>query len=110
MDILIKRCTECPMLGETYGCLVCNHPGGPGGVDGEIDPLCPLLREDTILSCKSDNTSKVIFEDWKNTSDFLARQITDDLCCAGLDARFAQHIIEKTLLNWPDTGRTWGKE
>lgn len=52
---------------------------------------------------------KITFDDWENTSDFLARQIVDDLYRAGLlDAHVYQGVVEKTLVNWPDTGRTWG--
>jgi hypothetical protein len=52
---------------------------------------------------------KITFDNWENTSDFLARQVVDDLYRAGLmNAHLYQHIIEKTLLKWPETGRTWG--
>jgi hypothetical protein len=52
---------------------------------------------------------QITFDDWTTTSDFLARQIVDDLCRAGLSAIRFQHIVERTLLNWPAKGRTWGK-
>lgn len=48
---------------------------------------------------------KAVFLDWPNTSNFLARQVVDDLVRAGLPAAHYQHVVEKTLLQWPLTGR-----
>ena len=43
---------------------------------------------------------KVIFDDWEEEADFMARQIVDDLTRAGLTALYYQHIVEQTLLRW----------
>lgn len=66
-------------------------------------------KTDAARGVVKQEKDSITFESWENTSDFLARQIVDDLCRAGLNAQQYQHIVERTLLNWPGSGRTWGR-
>jgi hypothetical protein len=117
MEIKVKRCLECPMFFNDE-LTFCQHPDGPqeeitDHLDLDTLPdYCPLLVQDTIIHKHNDDYSlQITFDNWENTSDFLARQITDDLYRAGWSfSHKYQHIIQKTILNWPKTGRTWGKK
>ena len=66
-------------------------------------------KTDAARGVVKQEQDSITFDSWKDTSDFLARQIVDDLVRAGLDARQHQHIVERTLLKWPGSGRTWGR-
>jgi hypothetical protein len=124
MKLKVECCDECPMFSKKGSLGICSHPSGPDPWEGEgacghcpcnlennnshmgVHPECPLFKENMVVSCGLDCSDMTI----EDNADFLSRQIIDDLYRAGLDARFYQHVVEETIINWPNSGRIWGKD